>query len=100
MTKEIRSPNSETVSHSTILLVIRASNIVSSFFIRASSFSSRIRWLGIELRLRRQLIVNHDRHAVTKFEHARADDGLSGLHSLVDRNKVAASFAHSHKSLS
>src|SRR5437763_14642085 len=61
--------------------------------------SSCVRRFGGFLQLRRELVVDRDRHAVAQFEYAGSDDDLTRLQSGRDRNEIAARFADPHELL-
>src|SRR4051812_941683 len=52
------------------------------------------RW--IDLRLRRQIVVDRYRHSVAQFEHAGAYDRFATFKAFVDRDEIAPRFAHAH----
>ena len=66
------------------------------FHLELRSAIDRVR---IHLRFRSEIIVDRDRHSVAQLEDARAHDGFARLQSLVDRNKIAARFAHADELL-
>src|SRR5437868_6554250 len=53
----------------------------------------RIRGLRVQLRFWREIVVNHHRHSVAQLEHPGADDLLTVLKSLRDRNEIAPRFS-------
>src|SRR3979411_1257444 len=60
---------------------------------------SRIHRRRINLRFRRESIVDRYRHSVAQFENSRAYDGFIGFQSIGNRHEIAARFAHSNKLL-
>src|SRR2546423_11802030 len=92
MNSDVRNPNSEIIRRPIGLLLIRASNIVSSFVIRASSFLLRIGRLWIQLRFWREIVVDRYRHPVAQFENARAHNCLVAFESVRNGDEIAAGF--------
>src|ERR1700704_2470071 len=56
----------------------------------------RIDWVRIQLRLRREIVVDRHRHSIAQLENSRAHDRFASLQSLCNRNEIASRFADSH----
>src|ERR1700731_2863602 len=48
-----------------------------------SIFASRIHWRRIQLRLRREVVVDRNRHSVAQFENPRAHDRFTRFQSVI-----------------
>jgi len=78
----------------------RAGSNISSFVFRALPFSSRVHWVRIDLRVRREIVVDRHRHSVSQFENSRAHNSFAGFQSFRNRHEIAARFTDTHKLLS
>src|SRR6266403_1153234 len=59
-------------------------------------FASRIYRSWIQLRFRREIVVDYHRHSVPQLENTRANDCFTGFQTLGNRYEIAPSFAHAH----
>src|SRR5437763_17219450 len=78
----------------------RAGSNISSFVFRALSFASRVHWVRIDLRVRRQIVVDRHRHSVSQFENSGAHNSFAGFQSFRNRHEIAARMTATHKLLS
>src|SRR5438874_9359875 len=78
----------------------RAGSNISSFVFRPLPFASRVHWVRIDLRVRREIVVDRHRHSVSQFENSRAHNSFAGFQSFRNRDEIAAPFTDAHKLLS
>src|SRR3954469_20814423 len=72
---------------------------LSSFVIRASSFTSRIWRSRVEFRFRRKIVVHAYSHSVAQLKNAGAHNCFACFQALRNCDEIATCFADAHKLL-